>query len=57
MTRRQTIICEKAAKAWDDAYNYHPAPPVLEVPWVSYAIMATAGVAQFVALMLLWPNP
>ena len=57
MTRRQVIICDKAAEAWDDAYNYHPAPPVLEVPWVSYGIMATVGVAQFVALMLLWPNP
>lgn len=57
MTRRQTIICDKAAKAWDDAYNYRPAPPVLEVPWVSYAIMATVGAALIIALMLIWPNP
>ena len=57
MTRRQTIICEKAAKAWDDAYKYRPEPLVLEVPWISYGLMAMVGVAQFVALMLLWPNP
>lgn len=57
MTRRQTIICEKAAKAWDEAYRYRPEPLVLEVPWISYGLMAMVGVAQFVALMLLWPNP
>ena len=54
---RRTIICEKAAKAWDDAYRYRPEPSVIEIPLISYVLMATVGVAQFVALMLLWPNP